>query len=178
MELNLKGVHTALQGTGVGVRPHVKTHKCPQIAKMQIAAGAVGVCTAKVSESEVMLENGIGHVLMTGVNVTVPKIQKAMAVAKKHRGFIQAIDNPQNAYDLQDAARAAGIVADVVVEMDVIKKVRRYSRSSCPCIDPLVSYVTIQFLHPSLIKTRIIILKANVKYKIIGGSAFSMEKPC
>ena len=42
LEANLKAVHTRLQGTGVGVRPHVKTHKCPAIAKMQMAAGAVG----------------------------------------------------------------------------------------------------------------------------------------
>jgi D-serine deaminase-like pyridoxal phosphate-dependent protein len=122
MARNLKAVHTALKGTGVGVRPHVKTHKCPAIAQMQIGAGAVGVCAAKLSESEVMLENGIANVLMTGVNVTVPKIRKAMAVRKKHKGFIQAIDNPQNAQDLQDAAKAAGIIADVVVDIDLIKR--------------------------------------------------------
>ena len=122
MSQNIKGVHTALQGTGVGVRPHIKTHKCPAIAKMQIDAGAVGVCAAKVSESEVMLENGIRDVLMTGVNVTVPKIERAMALRKKHTGFIQAVDNPQNAQDLQEAAKAAGIIADVVVDIDVIKR--------------------------------------------------------
>jgi len=119
---NIKAVHTALQGTGVGVRPHVKTHKCPAIAKMQIDTGAVGVCAAKISESEIMLENGIRDVLMTGVNVTIPKIEKAMALRKKHTGFIQAVDNPQNAQDLQDAAKAAGIIADVVVDIDVIKR--------------------------------------------------------
>jgi D-serine deaminase-like pyridoxal phosphate-dependent protein len=122
MAQNIKAVHAGLQGTGVGVRPHAKTHKCPEIAKMQIAAGAVGICTAKLSESEVMLNNGISNVLMTGVNVTVPKIQKAMALRKKYKGFIQAIDNPQNARDLQDAAKAAGIIADVVVDIDVIKR--------------------------------------------------------
>jgi D-serine deaminase-like pyridoxal phosphate-dependent protein len=122
MAQNIKAVHAGLQGTGVGVRPHAKTHKCPEIAKMQIAAGAVGICTAKLSESEVMLSNGISNVLMTGVNVTVPKIQKAMALRKKYKGFIQAIDNPQNARDLQDAAKAAGIIADVVVDIDVIKR--------------------------------------------------------
>lgn len=122
MEQNIKTVHTALRGTGVGVRPHVKTHKCPAIAKMQVAAGAVGICTAKLSESEIMLNNGISNVLMTGVNVTAPKIQKAMALRKKHNGFIQAIDNPQNASDMQDAAKAAGIVADVVVDINLIKR--------------------------------------------------------
>ena len=122
MSQNIKGVHTKLKGTGVGVRPHIKTHKCPAIAKMQIDAGAVGVCAAKISESEVMLENGIKDVLMTGVNVTAPKIERAMALRKKHTGFIQAVDNPQNAQDLQDAAKAAGIIADVVVDIDVIKR--------------------------------------------------------
>ena len=122
MSQNINGVHTKLQGTGVGVRPHIKTHKCPTIAKMQIDAGAVGVCAAKISESEVMLEHGIRDVLMTGVNVTAPKIERAMALRKKHNGFIQAVDNPQNAQDLQDAAKAAGIIADVVVDIDVIKR--------------------------------------------------------
>ncbi len=122
MDQNIKKVHTRLQGTGVGVRPHVKTHKSPTIAKMQIAAGAVGVCAAKLGEAEVMLENGIKNVLMTTVNVTVPKIIKAMALRKKHKGFIQAVDNPQNAQDLQDAAKAAGIRAEVVVDLDVTRR--------------------------------------------------------
>src|SRR5690606_4708475 len=108
LEQNLKAVHIPLQGTGVGVRPHVKTHKCPALAKMQIKAGAVGICAAKLTESEVMLDNGIENVLMTGVNVTAPKIQKAMALRKKYKGFVQAVDNPQNVQDLQDAAKAAG----------------------------------------------------------------------
>lgn len=122
LERNIKAVHTALKGTNVGVRPHVKTHKCPAIAKMQVTAGALGICTAKLSESEVMLENGIQNVLMTGVNVTPPKIKKAMGLVKKHRGFAQAVDNPQNARDLQDAAKAEGVIADVVVDIDVIRR--------------------------------------------------------
>lgn len=122
MERNLKNVHERLAGSGIGVRPHIKTHKCPALAQMQLDAGAIGVCAAKLSESEVMLENGISQVLMTGVNVSPVKIEKAMALRKKHPGFIQAVDNPVNAQDLQDAAKAAGIVADVVVDLDVIKR--------------------------------------------------------
>ena len=122
MERNIVAVHDALKGTGVGIRPHVKTHKCPAIAKMQIKAGAVGICAAKLGESETMLANGITDVLMTGVNISASKIQKAMALRKKYSGFIQATDNMQNAQDLQDAAKAAGIIADVVVDIDVIKR--------------------------------------------------------
>jgi D-serine deaminase-like pyridoxal phosphate-dependent protein len=122
MEGNIKSMQSRLQGTGVATRPHAKTHKCPAIAKMQIDAGAIGICTAKLSESEVMLDNGIRNVLMTGVNVTAPKIKHAMELRKKYNGFIQAVDNLQNAKDLQDAAKAAGIEADVVVDIDVIKR--------------------------------------------------------
>ncbi|MDO6438180.1 DSD1 family PLP-dependent enzyme [Cyclobacterium sp. 1_MG-2023] len=122
MEENLKKVHKNLEGTGIGVRPHTKTHKCPALAKLQMEAGAVGVCTAKLAESQVMLENGISQVLMTGVNISKPKIRKAMQLRKAHNGFIQAVDNKQNARDLQDAAKEAGVIADVVVDLDVIRR--------------------------------------------------------
>jgi D-serine deaminase-like pyridoxal phosphate-dependent protein len=122
MESNIKTVQSRLQGTGVAARPHGKTHKCPAIAKMQIAAGAIGICASKLSESEVFLNNGISNVLMTGVNISASKIKHAMELRKKYPGFIQAVDNPQNAKDLQDAAKAAGVTADVVVDIDVIKR--------------------------------------------------------
>ena len=122
MEQNIKVMQSRLQGTGVATRPHAKTHKCPAIAKMQIDAGAIGICTAKLSESQIMLDNGIRNVLMTGVNVTTPKIKQAMELRKKYSGFVQAVDNSQNAKDLQDAAKAAGVVADVVVDIDIIKR--------------------------------------------------------
>ena len=50
MEQNIKVMQSRLQGTGVATRPHAKTHKCPAIAKMQIDAGSIGICTAKLSE--------------------------------------------------------------------------------------------------------------------------------
>ncbi|WP_339902604.1 DSD1 family PLP-dependent enzyme [uncultured Cyclobacterium sp.] len=122
MEENLQKVHKHLEGTGIGVRPHTKTHKCPALAKLQMEAGAVGVCTAKLAESQVMLKNGISQVLMTGVNISTGKIRKAMELRKAHKGFIQAVDNKQNARDLQDAAKEAGVIADVVVDLDVIRR--------------------------------------------------------
>ena len=122
MERNIKQAQASLKASGLAARPHAKTHKCPAIAKMQVAAGAIGICTAKLGESEVMLENGIVNVLMTGVNISVPKINKAMALRKKFNGFIQAVDNLQNARDLQDAAKATGIKADVVVDINVIRR--------------------------------------------------------
>ena len=122
LEKNIRTAADKLKGTGVGIRPHVKTHKCPAIAKMQLKAGGIGICTAKLGETQVMLENGISQVLMTGVNITSPKIKLAMQLRKKFPGFIQAVDNPQNAKDLNDAAGALGIRADVVVDINVINR--------------------------------------------------------
>ena len=104
---------------GVASRPHAKTHKCPAIAKLQLATGSIGVCAAKVSEAEALFANGIEKILMTTSNVTANKIRRAMQIRKANRIFIQAVDYPQNAQDLSDAAKEAGIVADVVVDVAV-----------------------------------------------------------
>jgi D-serine deaminase-like pyridoxal phosphate-dependent protein len=66
-----------------------------------------------------MAAEGIGPILMTTSNVTAGKIRRAMALRKTNPRFVQAVDDPQNARDLNDAAREAGIVADVVVDVAI-----------------------------------------------------------
>ncbi len=119
LEQNLAAMKTRLAGTGVAARPHAKTHKCPAIAKLQLASGAIGICTAKVSEAEALFAGGIDKILMTTANVTPNKIRRAMRLRKMNPSFIQAVDYPQNARDLSDAAKAEGIVADVVIDVAV-----------------------------------------------------------
>src|SRR3990170_2185258 len=63
MESNLNKMADFYRGKKAKLRPHTKTHKCPILAKKQIAKGAVGVCAAKVGEAEVMVEAGIENVL-------------------------------------------------------------------------------------------------------------------
>src|SRR6478672_400596 len=113
LERNIATMQTRLTAMGVASRPHGKSHKCPAIAKLQLAGGSIGICAAKISEAEVFSANGIEPILMTTSNVTANKIRRAMAIRKKNSRFIQAVDYPQNARDLNDAAREAGIVADV-----------------------------------------------------------------
>ena len=116
---NIATMQAKLSGMKVVSRPHAKTHKCPTIAKLQLAGGSIGICTAKLSEAEVFSASGIESILMTTSNVTAGKIRRAMALRKTNRQFIQAVDYPQNARDLNDAAKAAGVVADVVVDVAV-----------------------------------------------------------
>ncbi|HEY7288232.1 MAG TPA: DSD1 family PLP-dependent enzyme [Vicinamibacterales bacterium] len=119
LEKNIATLRAKLGPTSVASRPHAKTHKCPEIAKRQLAGGSIGICTAKVSEAEALFAGGIEPILMTTSNVTTNKIRRAMTLRKSDPHFIQAVDNPQNARDLSDAAKAFGLTADVVVDVAV-----------------------------------------------------------
>ena len=118
LEGNLDRMQTTVAGNGIASRPHAKTHKCPAIARLQIATGSVGICTAKISEAEVMFEHGVEQILLTTVNVSPRKIRRAMYLRKWCDGFVQAVDTAANARELSDAAAEAGIVADVTVDVD------------------------------------------------------------
>src|SRR5712691_2094540 len=65
LDRNILTMAKLVAGTGIALRPHIKTHKNPLIALRQMAAGAVGVCCAKVSEAEVMVNGGVGDVHVT-----------------------------------------------------------------------------------------------------------------
>ncbi len=118
LEANLATMQQTVSRNGIASRPHAKTHKCPAIARLQVESGSVGICTAKVSEAVAMFEHGIDQILLTTTNVTPFKISRAMSLRKWCPGFVQATDAPGNARDLSEAAQAAGIVADVVVDVD------------------------------------------------------------
>ena len=119
LERNIAKMQRVVTASKLAVRPHAKTHKCAAIAKMQMAAGAIGICTAKVSEAEALFGEGLEHILMTTSNLPPAKIRRAMALKKRNPHFIQAVDYDVNARDLNDAAKAAGVVADVVIDVAV-----------------------------------------------------------
>jgi D-serine deaminase-like pyridoxal phosphate-dependent protein len=119
LEQNIAAMRSRLSATKIASRPHAKTHKCPAIAKLQLAGGSIGICAAKVSEAEVFAAHGVDRILMTTANVTAGKIRRAMQVRKTATHFVQAIDHPQNARELSEAAREAGITADVVIDVAV-----------------------------------------------------------
>jgi D-serine deaminase-like pyridoxal phosphate-dependent protein len=119
MEKNIATMQSALKKYGLPSRPHAKTHKCAAIAKYQIATGSIGICCAKLSEAEAMVAHGVDKILLTTSNPSKSKIRRAMQIRKSHREFIQAVDEEQNARDLSAAAKEAGVVADVVIDVAV-----------------------------------------------------------
>ena len=118
LETNLATMERTARENGIAARPHAKTHKCPAIARMQLEAGAVGISVAKVSEAQALFDHGVDRLLMTTSNVTPFKIRRAMGLRKRCDGFIQATDTEENARHLSSAAVEAGVVAEVVVDVD------------------------------------------------------------
>jgi D-serine deaminase-like pyridoxal phosphate-dependent protein len=116
-ENNLRRLADAVRGR-VRVRGHAKTHKCPEIGKRQVAAGAVGVCCQKVSEAEAMVEGGIADVLVSNEIVGAGKLARLAALAGRARIGV-CVDHPDNVRDLQAAARRSGSTIDAYIELEV-----------------------------------------------------------
>ncbi len=144
LEANIATAQAVLEKNGITARPHAKTHKCAAIAKLQLAAGAIGICTAKVSEAEALSAQGVGHICMTTANPSSSKIRRAMQLAKRHPSFIQAVDYAPNARDLSAAAKEAGIIATVVIDVAV------GTRSGVPAGDEAIALATLVDALPNL----------------------------
>jgi D-serine deaminase-like pyridoxal phosphate-dependent protein len=118
LERNLKKMAAHGKAKGIGIRPHVKTHKCPILARRQIALGALGVCAAKVSEAEVMVEGGLANVLITSPVSTPEKFERVVALAKRAPGVQIVVDAPAAVAAFESAAAAAGITLGVMIDLD------------------------------------------------------------
>lgn len=115
---NLDRMDASLAGKKIRIRPHAKSHKCPEIALRQIKRGAVGVCCQKVSEAEAMVDGGVPDVLIANEVVGASKLKRLAALAKRARIAVCA-DDTGNVTALDEAARAAGVKLNVLVEINV-----------------------------------------------------------
>jgi len=104
---------------GLSIRPHAKTHKSVAIAKAQAAAGALGVCCAKLGEAEAMAAGGIGSILITSPVVTAQGLDRLMALNAKIPDLMVVADHPDNARALAAAASEAKRTLKVLVDLDV-----------------------------------------------------------
>jgi D-threonine aldolase len=118
LERNLAAMTAAVRGRGVRLRPHAKSHKCPEIAKLQMTRGAVGVCCQKVGEAEAFVAAGIGDVLVTNEIVGVSKLDRLAALARSAKIGV-LVDDGGNVAELAAAAHRAGTTIEVLVEIDV-----------------------------------------------------------
>ena len=98
-------------------RPHGKTHKCPEIARRLIRAGAVGICAAKLGEAEVFADNGIRGLLVTTAVIGAAKIARAAALTARAPDTVFCADDADNVRELSEAAGAAHVTMNVAVDL-------------------------------------------------------------
>jgi D-serine deaminase-like pyridoxal phosphate-dependent protein len=113
-EANIARMAAKIKESGKSLRPHAKAHKCPEIAKRQTAAGAIGICVATVPEAELMASAGISGLLLTSPLADPIKMARAVAT-----GAMVVVDHPQQVTWYDEAAKAAGRKLDVLVDIDV-----------------------------------------------------------
>ena len=118
LERNLLRMADAVKESGVRLRPHAKSHKCAEIARRQIAAGAVGVCCQKVSEAEALAQGGVADILVTNEVVGKQKLARLARLVREAKVSV-LVDDAGNVADLDAAARAEGVRLDVLIEIDV-----------------------------------------------------------
>lgn len=118
LERNLERMASSCRKQGVGLRPHTKTHKTPEVARLQLEGGAVGLTVAKVGEAEVMAEAGLDDILIAFPIMGAPTLRRLGALARGRR-IIVSLDSLAAAQELSKAATEQGSTVGVLVEFDV-----------------------------------------------------------
>jgi hypothetical protein len=104
---------------GLKLRPHAKTHKSADIARLQLEAGAVGLCCAKIGEAEALAAQGVsGGLLITSPVVSAPAIARLAALNLTTEGLKVVVDHPDNVAALGAASASAGKPLEVLIDLD------------------------------------------------------------
>ncbi|HZO71264.1 MAG TPA: DSD1 family PLP-dependent enzyme [Ktedonobacteraceae bacterium] len=119
MEANIARLKERLRQSKVNIRPHLKTVKSPDLARILIAAGAIGGCVAKVSEAEVMAQTGIEDLLITSEIVGKPKLARLVELARHHPKVKTVVDSEVGARALNQAMQEAQLHINVLIELNV-----------------------------------------------------------
>ena len=99
------------------IRPHIKVHKSPELSRLQVDAGAIGLSVATVWEAIVLVDSGLDHIFVVNTVAGPDKI-RALAELARRADVMVAVDDPANAGSLSEAAQAAGAQLGVFIEVD------------------------------------------------------------
>ncbi len=118
LERNIAEMAAHAQRHGIALRPHAKTHKSGEIAKRQMAAGALGICCAKLGEAEALADAGIESILITSPVVTEGGIARLTALSARLKELVVVCDDAETATRLEEAARASDRRLKIFVDID------------------------------------------------------------
>jgi D-serine deaminase-like pyridoxal phosphate-dependent protein len=130
LERNIREWQASMSRCGVRFRPHIKTHKVPEIARMQLTAGAVGIVCAKVSEAEPFAAAGIEDICIAYPVVGEMKWRRIAELAKNTKRLTVNCDCEEAARGLSDSAAQAGVTIQVQIDVD-----SGLQRGGIPCED-------------------------------------------
>jgi D-serine deaminase-like pyridoxal phosphate-dependent protein len=119
LEANIAAMAAWAQRAGVALRPHAKTHKCAAIGRLQMQAGALGLCCAKLAEAEALAAAGLDRLLLTSPVIGARKIDRLMALAARTAELMVVADDADNLRALGAAAAAAGRDLAVLIDVDL-----------------------------------------------------------
>lgn len=119
-EANVAKMRRHAKTAAIGLRPHAKTHKCPEIARRQIESGALGVCTATMHEAEVMAAAGVRGILITSEMVGPNKIERLVRLTREAPDTMSVVDNALHATQLNEASAVSKIRLNVMLDINVI----------------------------------------------------------
>lgn len=117
-ERNLARMSEHARRRTIALRPHAKTHKSVEIARRQIAAGALGICCAKLGEAEALAEGGIESILVTSPVVSEAGIARVVTLNRRIAELMVVVDNEKAAARLDDVAEGSGKRLKVLVDID------------------------------------------------------------
>jgi D-serine deaminase-like pyridoxal phosphate-dependent protein len=117
MEANLRDAQRYLDQHGLAARPHIKTHKIPALARMQVAAGAVGITCQKIGEAEVMADASLTDIFLPYNILGVAKLERLVALARRVSLSV-TVDSEVVARGLSAAFQSAALELPVLVECD------------------------------------------------------------
>jgi len=146
LDRNIARMAAFAEAHGLKLRPHAKTHKSPDIGRRQIAAGAIGLCCAKIGEAEVMADAGLAGLHITSPVVSPPAIARLTALHQRSEGLMCVVDDPANVRALGAAVAAAGDTPLMVI-IDIDPGIRR---TGVPTPDAAVAVLDAIRAEPSL----------------------------
>ncbi|MCX7737204.1 MAG: alanine racemase [Candidatus Kapabacteria bacterium] len=115
---NIKKMQDFSDLKGIKLRPHIKTHKMPSIAKMQIEAGAIGIAVAKLGEAEVFANEGFDDIQIANIIIGEKKIDRLFHLNGKVRELSVCADSIEGVRQLNERFKDSGKQMNVMIEID------------------------------------------------------------
>ncbi len=181
LEANITRFQRYLDEHGIANRPHIKTHKIPEIAHMQLNAGAIGITCQKIGEAEVMAQAGIRDIFLPYNIIGEAKLERLMRLACRIKLSVTA-DSEFTVGGLSAAAQRAGLELKVLVEFDTGAKrcgvqspqeaadlARVIARSSGLRFGGLMTYPTNQNTDPFVQETKVLLRADGLTVEQVSG---------